>query len=81
MSNPAQSFSDADYKQASTIEAIDKLLQCAATDFAGMDYPALKKLSKASALPVSEVLAAYGKIEKAKQDLFDRPLPLDSEKE
>jgi hypothetical protein len=66
---------------ANTLDAIDRLLQCAATDFAGMDFPALKKLGKASAIPVSEVLAAYGKIDIRKDELRKAPLPLDGEVE
>jgi hypothetical protein len=64
-----------------SIEAIDNLLQCAEMNFAGMDYPALKKLGKASALPVSEVLAAYGRVEKAKEALLGVEQPLGAEQE
>ena len=60
---------------------IDNLLQCAETNFAGMDYQSLKNLATESAMPVAQARDAFVKLEQAKKDLFGLPLPLDGEVE
>ncbi len=81
MSNPAQSFCDADYKQSSSLEALDKLLQCDAVEYAGMDLVALKALQGQAIIQVNAIGDALVRLQEKQAEICDAPLPLDAEKE